>query len=615
MEKKDSIEIQGKDNKIEISNAKDVEVRGNNNIIEVEEKNKKLEIKGSHNIIRIDKKDSVKKGLSNAINFLRQNKIQWIITIAVFLAILFLSTSIRLSNLDALKDITTGEYSLADLDAQYFYRIAQTLVDNNGVLPEHDDMHYIGAVPASGWLKELLSPFIVLVYRIASIFNSDFSVMDAAVYSPVILYFIGLIFFFLLAYAITKSKLASIISSALLAYSPIYLHRSVAGFADHDIMGMGAMFLCLLIYALSLKNFEKNWKNSVIWGVLTGAAMALLLASWGGGVNFVMIAVPFAFFFYYLLNSKDKLKNIGFYSAILFSSVIFTAIFGLDMSDMYNRFFLSYGLAIPFVFAFMVIDYAIEKIKIQKLKGKYEKLYSLAITVILGLIALPIMGKNIFLIIQEMWLKLFHPFGLGRIGVTVAENAQPYLSDWISQTGKPLFYLFVFGAILAGFEFIKDIKSKKSKMFLGVSWTYMIFAILFSRVSSESLFNGTSLISQLFYMSGLLLFVGVFFWVYIKERFSADSSIILFIALIFVSLINGRSALRVFLMITPFVFLCVGYLASRMINYYKNSRDELFKGILIIALIISLVIAGFSFYQYYQSTNYQAKYMGAAANY
>jgi len=564
-------------------------------------------------------KTDYKEGLKKALNFLKINKIQWIITIALFLIILFASTSIRISNLDALKDITTGNYSLADLDAQYFYRIAQTTVDNNGVLPATDNMRYLGAVPLSGWLKELLPKFIILVYKLTSIFNSDFSVLDAAVYAPVILYFIGLIIFFLLAYVITKSKLASIISTALLAYSPIYLHRSVAGFVDHDIMGMGAMFLCFLIYALSLKNFEKNWKNSVIWGILTGTAMALLLCGWGGGVNFVMIAIPFAFFFYYLLNSKDKLKNIVFYSLILISGVIFTAIFGLDMSDMYRRFFLSYGLAIPFVFGFMIIDYVIEKLpKIKEskyFKAKYEKLYSLIITIILGLIALPLLGKNIFEIVQEMWLKLFHPFGLGRIGLTVAENAQPYLTDWISQTGKPLFYLFVFGAILVGFDFARHTKSKKSKIFLGISWMYMISAILFSRISSESLFNGESLLSQLFYLSGLLLFAGVFFWEYVKERFNADSNIILFIALIFVSLINGRSALRVFLMITPFVFLCVGYLASRIIEYYKNSKEELLKGILIVALVISLVIAGFSFYQYYQGTTQQAQYIGAATNY
>jgi len=143
MEKKDSIEVIGKDNKIEIENAKEVEIKGNKNIIEVEEKNKNLEIKGSHNIVKIEKKESIKNSLGKAINFLKQNKIQWIITIAVFLIILFMSTSVRLSNLNALKDITTGNYSLADLDAQYFYRIAQTTVDNNGVLPEYDDMRYL----------------------------------------------------------------------------------------------------------------------------------------------------------------------------------------------------------------------------------------------------------------------------------------------------------------------------------------------------------------------------------------------------------------------------------------------------------------------------------------
>ncbi len=173
MDKKDSIEIEGRDNKIEIENAKEVEIKGNNNVVEVEEDNKKVEITGSHNIVKIEEKKDMKKGLNKALDFLKKNKIQWIITIVVFLIILFMSTSIRLSNLDALIDPTTGNYSLADLDAQYFYRIAQTALDNNG-LPAIDNMRYIGSSPPPGWLRELLPKFIVFVYKLTSILIQNF---------------------------------------------------------------------------------------------------------------------------------------------------------------------------------------------------------------------------------------------------------------------------------------------------------------------------------------------------------------------------------------------------------------------------------------------------------
>ncbi|HJX49952.1 MAG TPA: STT3 domain-containing protein [Candidatus Nanoarchaeia archaeon] len=567
----------------------------------------------------ISTKINYKEKFKQIFHFFKNKKVQWALTIIFFLIVLIASTSIRVSNLDNLIDSTTGNYSLADLDAQYFYRIAQTAVDNNG-LPEIDNMHYIGANPPSGWLKELLPKFIILVWDIVKIFNSSFSLLDAAVYSPVILYSIGLILFFLLAYFLTKSKLAALIATTLLAYSPPYLHRSVAGFADHDIMGMGAIFLCFLIYALALKNFEKNWKNTVVYGILTGFGMALVISCWGGGATFVISAIPFAFFLYYLLNSESKLKSLAFFSSLILASVVFTGVFGLGMSSMYHRFFLSYGLVVPFVLGFIIIDYFIgrvlPKIKESKyIQKKYEKLYSLLITILIGVISLPFVGKSIFVVIKEIWYRLLFPFGVGRIGLTVAENAQPYLNDWVGQTGKIIFYLFVFGAMILGFEFVKNIKSKKSKIFLALSWIYLIFAILFSRISSTSLFNGESLLSQLFYLSGILLFFGVFFWEYLKERFSADSNIILLIAIILLSIMNGRSAVRVFLMITPFVCISVGYAINRLYIYSKEAKDELLKIILIIMLIISLIAVSFSGYQYYQSTSQQAMYVGAAANY
>src|SRR4030043_811254 len=124
----------------------------------------------------ISTKINYKEKFKQIFHFFKNKKVQWALTIIFFLIVLIASTSIRVSNLDNLIDSTTGNYSLADLDAQYFYRIAQTAVDNNG-LPEIDNMHYIGANPPSGWLKELLPKFIILVWDIVKIFNSSFSLL------------------------------------------------------------------------------------------------------------------------------------------------------------------------------------------------------------------------------------------------------------------------------------------------------------------------------------------------------------------------------------------------------------------------------------------------------
>lgn len=554
----------------------------------------------------------------NVTKWAKDKRVQWGIVIVLFLIIFVSSISIRLSNLDSLKDSTTNDYTLADLDAQYFYRIAQTIVDNNGY-PEFDEMRSPGL--KTPWLKELLSVFIVLVYRVVHPFNSDFSVLDSAVYSPVILYAISVILFFALVYVLTKSKIASIVSTSLLAYSPAFLTRSVAGFADHDIMGMAALFGCFAVLALALKHFEKSWGKTAFFGIISGFMMALVVASWGGAATFILTVIPFAFFIYYMLNSEDKIKNISFYAITFLSSVLSTALLGLAAGEMYNRFTGSYGLLVPFVFVFLVMDYCVgswieKKGESKYINKKYEKLCALGITVVLGIIALPLIGKNIMGVVSEIWFKLLFPFGslTGRLGSTVAENAQPYLNDWIAQMTKVVFYLFLLGTALLGFEIAKH-KGKKERLLIGFAWVYMIASILFSRISAGSVFNGENFVSQMFYLSGLLVFFGVFFKQYFNGRFKMSAEKIVLLSLIFFSVINGRSAVRIFLLITPFALLAAGYAIKEIMDYSKETFEDNTKKIIMVVVIVLVLVSSFGIYQYHSYAESNAKYIGASTNY
>ena len=162
-------------------------------------------------------KIKLKENVEKIKKFFSQTKVQWIITILFLLAILIFSTTIRVSNMPNLKDTTSGNWSLADLDAQYFYRIAETKVANGGTLPVYDEMRAPGMKIT--WLQELLPDAIILVYKIGKIFDPTMTVLYSAVISPVILYFLGIIVFFILCYLLTKSKLISTIASAFLAFS------------------------------------------------------------------------------------------------------------------------------------------------------------------------------------------------------------------------------------------------------------------------------------------------------------------------------------------------------------------------------------------------------------
>jgi asparagine N-glycosylation enzyme membrane subunit Stt3 len=538
------------------------------------------------------------------------------LTIFILLAIIILSSSVRVSNLNLLKDTTTGEYVSADIDAFYFIRVAETIIENNGSLPAFDDMRSPSTnVP---WIKEVLPQTMVGVYNIMKIFNQDVTIQYVGMIIPVILFVIGIIIFFFLALVLSNKKSIALVSTAILAFAPSYLFRTMAGVGDHDVFGMVAVFSFFLVYALSLKNFEKNWKNVIMYSLFSGAMITFVLITWSGAITFVLTTMPFAFLMYWFYVKRDNLKTIAFYGLLLLSSTIFPTIFGFDWNDMLNRFIGSYGLLVPFVMVFILIDFGFLKMKNSKFKiGEKDILYSLVSTAILGLIGLQIINKSIITVIKDIWFKLINPFGNaggGRLGSTVAENAQPFLVDWIGQSGQIVFWMFILGMFILGFDFASNIKKNKVKSLFITAWIFVTFSIMFSRISPTSMFNGNNFISHLIYSAGLLFFAFALFFVPFKEKFKADSSIVLFLSIIFFTLINGRSATRIFFLIAPFVSFSAAYSIGRLYDYAKNSKEEISRIIFWGLFVLGVIGVALSITSSYVSISNQAKYTGPSAD-
>jgi asparagine N-glycosylation enzyme membrane subunit Stt3 len=240
----------------------------------------------------------VKQLKAGFLKLVKNKKIQLIVTLLLFLVILVSSTHIRLQNVENLKDTTTDEYLTNDLDSLYFYRVAETKI-NLGKLPEIDELRSPGYEVES--IPELIDDYLVINYRILKIFNPDITFNYAATISAPIFYVIGLILFFILSLLLTKSKIASLIASAFLAYAPGFLFRSIAGFYDHDHVGVFALFAFSIILFFGLVRFEKSYKESAIWGILIGFFSALVLVSWGGAITFVLVFLPVTLFIYWQL--------------------------------------------------------------------------------------------------------------------------------------------------------------------------------------------------------------------------------------------------------------------------------------------------------------------------
>lgn len=250
----------------------------------------------------------------------KNKKVQIGLTIVLFLIILYSSTTIRLSNVSILKDQTTGLYTSNDLDSLLFYRQAENILTHNGTLPAVDVLRS-PSLPY-GWIPEIISGVLVDLYKIEKIFfpNITFD-YSATIYAP-INFAILLIIFFFLCLTLTNSKFASLTSSALLAFSPVFLFRSIAGFYDHDLLGVFAIVLLILGTILAFKNFNKNWRQTIIWGILIGFLTALVLVSWGGAVTFILVMLPLAGLIYYLNSPGENYKFISFYGLwIIFYSI------------------------------------------------------------------------------------------------------------------------------------------------------------------------------------------------------------------------------------------------------------------------------------------------------
>ena len=578
----------------------------------------------------MDKKEfktKSKEYYKTSINFLSDKKVQNIIIIVALLTFLILGCWIRVQNLPLLVDHTTGEYIPTALDPFYFMRLSETMI-SQGSLPEFDNMRY----PAGNitFSQEIMPAVNVFIYHVWNIFNSEVSFRFIDVISPIIYFIIGTLLFFWLVYLLTKSRWIAIISSMLLTFIPSYLYRSMAGFSDHEAIGMVGFFIALLCFTYSLKELNKEKTNYIktgLFGVLTGFATVLAIACWGGGANFLFMIFPISVLIYWLVRIKEYKEDKQFLNIILFfglwmiASLLFTIIFNFEINTVTSRLMSNYGIIGPATLLFMIIDFLVIKLQKKKIlagnwfKEKYRIFYSLGALIILGLIFIQIKEGGVISYINSIIQSVLHPFGTDRVSLTVAENKQPYLNDWISQIGSRMFWFFYAGLIAIGLVISKGVAKRKHKLLFAIAWIIFITAVLFSRISASSVLNGVN------FLSGLVLFGGSQFIVliysllkiYFNDGFKISPELIMIFSWLIITLLSSRSATRAFFMITPFACFAIGYFIVSLINYTRKRKDETNKVILGIISVIAIILLIYSTVNFAELSKYQAENTGPSA--
>ena len=403
--------------------------------------------------------------------------------ILLVLWLLFITISVRTSNISGLKDITTGNYTLGpDLDPFLYLRLAKDI--SNGSLEDPDMMRYF-PIGAKNYAHQSLMPWgIFYVYKLLSFFGED-SITHAAILTPVIFFTVSTIGFLLFMLQISsfkfskeKSWIIGIIATIFYVTAPILLHRTVAGIPEIESLGMMWFWFAFLFFTLAWKSERLN--KQIIYGLFAGLFTGLMSWSWGGYAFIYMtfVLVSFIIFFF----GKNQEKNFRIFSSWIALAVIMVWLKVGDIASVFTSISDS-GFALFALYIF-IFDFSIKKLRIEEktILSKINlpnpiKNFALATICLIFLLAI-VDFKLLWETISSAIERLFYPFGRARIGLTVAENRPAYFVEILGSFGN-LTWLFLLGVIILFYEAFKHFEKTTGEKNIFLSLIGILSIILF----------------------------------------------------------------------------------------------------------------------------------------
>lgn len=578
----------------------------------------------------------IEKRKQDIINFFKRYK-----TYLPYLAltiVLWIAYNIRISNLPVLKDVTTGGYIPGDPDALLFLRYARYLLEH-GTLQFWDTMRYVpfGYDPTTE--RTLVAYFSVYFYKIMSIFSSTFTLDQAHVMYPAVAFVIGAILFYLLTKKLFDYKIA-LLATATLSFMPIYLFRTMSGISDKEALGFLFYYLAMYLFVCGWQS--KRLRHKLPYNLASGIATALMAWTWGG-VNFLFLTIG-GFVIIELLMNKFNDKDFYSYIIWILPIVIMLPVMHPDILNFQTLVTSLTSGIMTIAFGVALVNFVFFEKNLFGLKHRIEKhiapgFASVIISIMLGMIFLTILygPSTIPHKIEATYNQMLSPYAGDRWQLTVAENNQPYIADWIGQMGWLFLILFYAGGILLFYKMLSPIKEGLSKSGLpyvsrtSVTIFYGLFLFLFtfSRYSRDAAyFNGETIEAKFAYVGSLAIFIiGVFALIlyayyYNKKLYEEIKTLdkkYIFLTIWFVIMIVGaRGAIRLLMMLAPISAILTSYLIFTVTEYSLKIKDDLYKylALFVIALVLfSPYALGEKLGQgymtrYYTETTNSAKYIG-----
>lgn len=582
----------------------------------IEDKSGKVD--SDEELIRIRKDKLVK--------FFKTNY-NWIAYI-ILAVITYIAVKIRTSNLAGLKDITTGTWTLGpDLDPFLFLRWAKYIVANGHIMAI-DTMRYVPlGFNTNG--EYLLHPYLIAwFHKIALMFGSQ-SVTQSAVLFPAFFFGLTVVAFFFMTRIIfiesmgeKNANVIALIASFFFSVMPIFLPRTIAGIPEKESSAFLFLFLAFYFFIAGWKAKSKN--SRYINAVLAGLSTAAMAHIWGGFV-FIFISIAVATFAAFLLGKVDNRTRKIYVLWIVISLALMIGITGRHaLVSTITSSNIAPSMA---VLCIILIDYLLYE---SKLKDKFSKIKAnkvprqvistlvsiVAIVVLASILFGPSLIFKIFGNIKDILIKP----ATSRLIQTVAENRQPYFTEWGGSFGPYFrgfalsFWLFFIGSIYLFNKMIKTAFGKKEGTIMSISYFIALSCVIFSRYSASSKLNGENFTSNFVYFGGLLVFFVVQGYYYyqdykinkIEKITEIDFGPIMLFSFFFLSIVAARAAVRTIMVLVPPASIIIGYFVVVTIRDTVTMKDGTSKFIAIGLTGLILIASLYSGGVFYQSIKSQA---------
>jgi len=202
---------------------------------------------------------------------------------------------------------------LQAIDPFYIYRMSEYVINNDFQLPEIDMMrhHPFGVDPKTQTPVPFFLPAYMYVF-IGPLTGLEY--FPYALLYPAIMGAVAVVVMFFIGKEIYDVK-TGLLAAFFLATVPAFITRTSAGFFDKE--ASAGVFMLMAFYFFLRAYKRSDWKS----GIASGLSMFMVIETWAGGLQYVLLLVSLFTFIMLILNINIKKITVAYVPFAVFSIV------------------------------------------------------------------------------------------------------------------------------------------------------------------------------------------------------------------------------------------------------------------------------------------------------